>query len=118
MKTVVFAAGLAGLLSIPLALAQSQIVGPAPSTLTTLDLYANVGDAAPEARHVLGTPMQPLDVLETRSGHHRVVVNGKEYWVKNTQVRISRGSSAGCTTAKIAPTTQTTSTPGAGKHVC
>jgi len=116
LKNQVIAIGLFAVLASPWAVAQSQIVGLMPSNQTTLDLYDNVGDSGTDTRATLAD--LPMNVLETKAGHHRVNYKGKDYWVRGPQVRISRGSSAGCTTARIAPTTQTTSTPGAGKNAC
>lgn len=116
MKNQVIAIGLLAVLASPWAVAQSQIVGLMPSNQTTLDLYNEVGGSGTDTRATLAD--LPMDVLETKAGHHRVHYKGKDYWVRGPQVRISRGSSAGCTTARIAPTTQTTSTPGVGKSGC
>lgn len=116
MKNQVITIGLFAVLASPWAMAQSQIVGLMPSNQTSLDLYEEVGGSSTNTRATLAD--LPMDVLETRAGHHRVQYKGQNYWVRGPQVRISRGSSAGCTTAKIAPTTQTTSTPGVGKIGC
>lgn len=116
MKNQVIAIGLFAVLASPWAVAQSQIVGLMPSNQTSLDLYNEVGGSGSDTRATLAD--LPMDVLETKAGHHRVHYKGKDYWVRGPQVRISRGSSAGCTTARIAPTTQTSSTPGVGKIGC
>lgn len=116
MKNLIFAIGLFSVLASPGAMAQSQIVGLVPSSQTTLDLYEEVGASEWKKQATLGD--LPLSVLETKAGHHKVRVNGQEYWVKGPQVRVSRTNTAGCTTAKLAPTTQTSSTPGAGKNAC
>lgn len=116
MKNQVIAIGLFAVLASPWAVAQSQIVGLMPSNQTTLDLYDEVGGSGTDTRATLAD--LPMNVLETKGGHHRVHYKGKDYWVRGPQVRISRGSSAGCTTARIAPTTQTSSTPGVGKSGC
>jgi hypothetical protein len=118
MKNLAFAIGLVGVWVSPLALAQSQIVGFMPSSETKVSLYDTPAEGPVVGSHQLGAAPWPLDVLETRAGFVRVAIGGKDYWVKTAQVRMSRGSSAGCTTARLAPTTQTSSTPGVGKIGC
>lgn len=118
MKNLAFAIGVVGVLASPLALAQAQIVGFMPSTETKVSLYATSAEGPVVRTHQLGAAPWPLDVLETRAGFVRVAIEGTDYWVKTAQVRMSRASSAGCTTARIAPTMQTSSTPGAGKNGC
>lgn len=118
LKNRVYAIGLVGALASSWALAQTQIVGFMPSSQLTVDLYASPAEGQVAGQHKLGATPWPLDVLETQAGFHKVAIGDKTYWVKAAQVRISRGSSAGCTTARIAPTTQTSSTPGAGRNAC
>ncbi len=118
MKNLVFAVGLVGVLASPLAMAQAQIVGFMPSNVTTVNLYAAPAEGPVAGVHQLGAPPWPLDVLDTKAGFVKVSIGGKEYWVKTAQVRMTRASSAGCTTARLAPTTQTSSTPGVGKVGC
>ncbi len=118
MKNLVFAIGLVGVLASPLAMAQAQIVGFMPSTETKVSLYSAPAEGDVVGEHRLGAPPWPLDVLDTKAGFVKVSIGGKEYWVKTAQVRMTRSSSAGCTTARLAPTTQTSSTPGVGKSGC
>ncbi len=118
MKNLAFAFGLVGVLASPLALAQAQIVGFVPSTESKVTLYNAPAEGSVAGEHRLGAEPWPLNVVGAQAGFLQVSIGGTNYWVKAAQVRLSRGSSAGCTTARIAPTTQTSSTPGVGKSGC
>jgi hypothetical protein len=97
--------------------AQGRIEGPSPSSRTSLDLFAEPG-AATAARQVAVSELpMPLVVLESKASHHRIELQGQSLWIKGSQVRMVRGSTASCVPG-VKATVPTASTPGAGKNGC
>lgn len=97
--------------------AQGLIGGPSPSNRASWDLFAEPG-AATAARQVAMTELSfPLMVRESKASHHRIEVQGQSYWIKGSQAKMVRGSTAGCVPAVKGPGL-TAATPGAGKDGC
>jgi hypothetical protein len=98
--------------------AQDQIMGPSPSSRPTLDLFAEPGAGTALRQVALGELSLPLVILESKASHHRIDLQGQPFWIKGSQVRIVRGSTAGCGPTGKGQVTQTIATPGAGKDGC
>ncbi|MDW5441171.1 hypothetical protein [Polaromonas sp. SM01] len=111
---------LTALLALPVqaVMAQDKIVAPSPSSRTSLDLYEQPGAAQAVRQITMGEAGLPLIIQATKTGYHQVLIAGQAYWLRGLQVRISRGSTAGCGTASRAMPGATIATPGAGKDAC
>jgi hypothetical protein len=98
--------------------AQDRIVGPSPSSRTTWELFAEPGASNPARQIPVAELPAPIAILESKASYHRIDLQGQPLWIKGAHARIGRDSKAGCTTTKLAPTTQTIATPGAVKDAC
>jgi hypothetical protein len=97
--------------------AQGRIEGPSPSSRTSLDLFAEPGAATVSRQVAVSELPMPLLVRESRASHHRIELQGQSFWIKGSQVRMARGSTAECVPG-VKATVATASTPGAGKDGC
>lgn len=79
-----------------LAAASTQIKGASPSARKEIHLYAQPKAPAPVTQIETATLQFPIPILETKSGYSKISLEGKEYWVNNSQVRLQRQSSAKC----------------------
>ena len=105
-------------LIIPSAMAQEMIIGPSPASRGTLDLYEQP-NAAQAARQIgISEAGLPLPIHSKQAGYLKVLIDGKEYWLRSTKVRVSRDTTANCGAVARASSEQTAATPGAGKDVC
>ncbi len=99
------------------AFAQSLIIGTSPSSLKKIDLYSQ-----PQTGSVLKSvaPSEvplPLNVLASESGFYQVDLSGEKYWLKSSQVRVQRNTTASCD--KMAQQkSHTASVPGAAGNSC
>lgn len=97
--------------------AQGRIEGPSPSTRISWDLFTEPG-AITAARQVAVSELpMPLVIRESKASHHRIELQGQSFWIKGSQVRMVRGSTAECVPG-VKATVTTASTPGAGKDGC
>ena len=108
------------LLALPLtsAMAQDRITALNPSGSTTVDLYSQAGDAQAVRQITVGEAGLPLTIQDTQSGFHKVLIAGKEYWIRSVRVRVSRESTASCGPAFASSNGPIAATPGAGKDAC
>jgi hypothetical protein len=95
MKTAVTLLTVALGLASAAACAQNTSVGTSPSSLKSLDTYAEPGGSPGGAVPVSELAM-PLTIIESQSGYHKVRIDGQPVWVKSAQVRIKRASKASC----------------------
>ncbi|WP_194723854.1 hypothetical protein [Noviherbaspirillum malthae] len=104
---------------IPATFAQDKVVAPSPATSATIDLYEQP-DAAHPARQInVGQAGLPWIIQSKQTGFYQVIIDGKDYWVRGSKVRISRDTTANCGAVAVAATTGlTAATPGAGKDAC
>lgn len=99
------------------AFAQSMIIGTSPSSLKKIDLYSQ-----PQTGSVLKsvTPNEvslPLNVLASDAGFYQVDIAGAKYWLKSSQVRVQRNTTASCD--KMAQQkSHSASVPGAAGNSC
>lgn len=104
-------------LSIP-AMAQDRIIEPSPGSSPTLDLYEQPGAAQAVRQINVSEAGLPLIILSKQTGFYKVLIGGKDYWVRGAKVRISRDTSANCGAVALASSELTAATPGAGKNAC
>lgn len=96
----------------------AEIKSASPTSRDMIDLYEQAKAAAPVAQAKTAALQFPIPVLDTKSGYSKIMLNGKEYWVRNSQVRMQRTSSAKCGPTSIIALGPTTSTPGVSEHAC
>jgi hypothetical protein len=97
--------------------AQGRIDGPSPSSRASWDLFSEPGAAAAVRQVAVSELPLPLVVRESKASHHRIEVDGQSFWIKGSQVRMVRGSTAGCVPGGKGQIL-TASTPGAVKDGC
>lgn len=97
--------------------AQDRIVGPSPSDRSSWDLFAEPGAGTAARQVAVGELPLPIVIRESKASHHRIEVQGQSFWIKGSQVRMARGSTAGCGPAGKG-VGLTASTPGAVKDGC
>ena len=97
--------------------AQDRIVGPSPSNRSSWDLFSEPGASNPSRQVAVGELTTPLAIRESKASHHRIELEGQSFWIKGSQVRISRGNTGGCMPV-VKGSSLTISTPGAVKDAC
>lgn len=105
------------ILPVSVVMAQGKVEAAHPSTLTSFDLYAQPGAAQPVRQISVSEAGLPLAIQATQTNYHKVAIAGHDYWLRGKQVRISRATTAGCTTT-VPNTGPIIATPGAGKDAC
>lgn len=105
-------------LTIPAAMAQDTVIGPSPGSSVTLDLYEQPSAAQPIRQINVSEAGLPLTIQSKQTGFYKVVIGGKDYWVRGSNVRISRDTTANCGAVALASSELTAATPGAGKDAC
>lgn len=99
-------------------IAQDKIIAPSPSNRASIELYDQPGAAQAVRQINVAEAGFPLNIQEAKTGFYKVTIAGQDYWLRGLQVRISRDTSAGCSTAALAKMGATIATPGAGKDAC
>lgn len=98
-------------------LAADAVVGPSPGSRNTLDIFTQPERTAQTEPMALSDIALPLPILASQAGYVKVVIGGKEVWLRSTQIRIKRDSAAGCIN-QASQFTPTGSIAGAGKDAC
>ena len=99
-------------------MAQEKIIAPSPRSSVTLDLYEQPG-AAHAVRQIKTIEAGlPLTIQSKEAGFYKVLIGGKDYWVRGVKVRISRDTTANCGEVSLSSSVQSASSPGAGKYAC
>lgn len=104
-------------LNIPMLFAADMVLGPSPSSRTSIDVFDEAGAATPSRQVPVAEMVMPLPILASQSGFHKVGIGSKEMWIRGAQVRIARDSGASCAT-KVSQFNPTGSTAGAGQDAC
>ena len=97
----------------------AAIKAPSPSSRAVLDLYEQPKSSSPTLQ-IQSTELQyPVTVTKTQPGFSAISYKGKTYWVRNSQVRLERDSSAKCAPVVARGSgLKTAQTPGVHDAVC
>lgn len=106
------------LLLSEIAMAQVRIAGPSPKSRNILDLYDRPISEQPVKQLPVNEVGFPLQVSNSQSGYHQVLINGQTYWVRGASVQIIREVVASCAQIAMNKIERVGGTPGAGTDAC
>ena len=99
------------------AFAAEQITALTPSSRSDIELYDSSTAVQSTKKVEVGDLSFPINIQASQNGFMKILVDGKSYWVKSTQVRVKRDVVASCGGAADRAE-RVGSTPGAGSNAC
>lgn len=97
--------------------ATEQITALTPSSRSDIELYDSPTSVQSVKKVEAGDLNFPINIQANQNGFMKISVDGKNFWVKSTQVRVKRDVVASCGGASDRAE-RVGSTPGAGANAC